>query len=206
MTEHKKTILAQFRLFIDEYYHLSDAAFQRLADLAQIREIAKNEILLSIGQVSKHVYYIHQGALIAFFMDEAGNTYNKNIFLEDCFAGSTVSALLKEPSGFTLQAIEDTTLLSFNYQRYKELIDANDEIKNFYIAYLEKSWVIEKEQREISIVMETAAVRYQRLLSEYPNIDRRIPLQHIASNLGITPTQLSRIRKEWKEKQSNQHM
>lgn len=199
MTEDKKTILVQFRLFVDEYYHLSDAAFQRLADLAQIREIAKNEILLSIGQVSKQVYYIHKGALIAYFTDESGNTYNKNIFLENRFAGSTVSALLKEPSGFTLQAIEDATLLSLNYQRYKELIYANDEIKNFYIAYLERNWVIEKEQREISIVMETATIRYQKLLKEYPDIDKRIPLQHIASNLGITPTQLSRIRKELKE-------
>ncbi|MFC3196676.1 Crp/Fnr family transcriptional regulator [Parapedobacter deserti] len=206
MMEERQTVLARLRSFINNYYHLSDKAFQQLADLARIQELVKNEIVLPIGQVSKHVYYIHKGALIAFFTDESGNTYNKNIFLENRLAGSTVSALLKEPSGFTLQAIEDTTLLVFDYERYKELIYANDELKNFYIAYLEKNWVIEKEQREISIVMETAAVRYQKLLNEYPGIDTRIPLQHIASNLGITPTQLSRIRKALKKKYPNQHM
>ncbi|CEN48933.1 Cyclic nucleotide-binding protein (fragment) [Capnocytophaga canimorsus] len=81
-------------------------------------------------------------------------------------------------------------------QNFKRLISQNEEIKNFYIAYLEKNWVIDKEQREIAIVMQDAIFRYKNLLEKYPNIDRRVPLKHIASHLGITPTQLSRIRKE----------
>lgn len=129
-----------------------------------------------------------------------GNTYNKNIFLERQFAGSTVSALLKIPSQFTLQAIEDSTVITINHEKYKELIDQRDDLKNFYIAYLEKNWVIDKEQREISIVMETASIRYLKMLAKHPGIDKRIPLQHIASHLGITATQLSRIRREIKNK------
>jgi DNA-binding Lrp family transcriptional regulator len=48
--------------------------------------------------------------------------------------------------------------------------------------------------------MENATARYLKLLTLHPDIDKRIPLQHIASNLGISPTQLSRIRKDLKEK------
>ena len=43
--------------------------------------------------------------------------------------------------------------------------------------------------------MENATERYLKLLSKYPDISERIALHHIASHLGITPTQLSRIRK-----------
>lgn len=197
MTDEKE-LLTNFKKFISGYFNISEQAFQLIVDIVQFKSVEKNEIVLATGKVSKQVYYICEGALIAYFADEKGNTYNKNIFLENRFAGSTVSALLKTPSEFTLQAIEDSTLISLNYQRYKELIYSNDELKNFYIAYLEKNWVIEKEQREISIVMENAGMRYQKLLKEYPNIDRRVSLQHIASHLGITPTQLSRIRKELK--------
>jgi len=192
----EKHLITNFRQFVTSYYPVSEETFQCLVGIAKIQELNKNEVLLSIGQVSKNVYYIYEGALIAYFTDELGNTYNKNIFLENHFAGSTVSALLKESSEFTLQAIENTILLSFDYQSYKELIYTNDELKNFYIAYLENNWVIIKEKREISIVMESASVRYQKLLKTFPNIDKRIPLHHIASHLGITPTQLSRIRKE----------
>ena len=195
-----KAYLADFRETILDYHPISDESFSLFEDIISFRTLSKHEILLNIGQISRHIHFICKGAVIAYFTDDEGNTYNKNIFLEKQFAGSTVSALLKIPSEFTLQAIEETTLISINYQQYKELIYKNDEFKNFYIAYLEKNWVIDKEQREISLVMDNATTRYLTLLKAYPDIDKRIPLQHIASHLGVTSTQLSRIRKDLKEK------
>ena len=62
-----------------------------------------------------------------------------------------------------------------------------------------KNWIIEKEEREVSLVMENATERYIKLLQKHPNIDQRIQKLHIASHLGITPTQLSRIRKNIKK-------
>lgn len=59
--------------------------------------------------------------------------------------------------------------------------------------------MIDKEQREISLVMENATERYLTLLKKHPNIDHRIPQLHIAAHLGITPTQLSRIKKSLKK-------
>lgn len=198
--------LAEFKEKILKYYPVSDEAFNLFKNIVSFRKLDKSEILLNIGEVSKHINFICEGAMIAYFTDIEGNTYNKNIFLERQFAGSTVSALLKTPSEFTLQAIEDTIIISMNYKQYKDLIYKNDELKSFYIAYLEKNWIIDKEQREISLVMENATIRYQKLLAQYPNIDKRIPLQHIASHLGVTPTQLSRIRKDLKKKSPTQHM
>ncbi|ETZ22106.1 Crp/Fnr family transcriptional regulator [Pedobacter sp. V48] len=192
--------LSTFKTTIGNYHTISEESFSLLVSLIRIQTIDKNEFLLKEGQISKSLYFVCKGAVIAYFSDVQGNTYNKNIFLERQFAGSTVSALLKIPSQFTLQAIEDSTVIAINHEKYKELIEQQDDLKNFYIAYLERNWVIDKEQREISIVMETASVRYLKMLAKHPGIDKRIPLQHIASHLGITPTQLSRIRKEIKNK------
>lgn len=197
---NQEQYLSVFKATIGSYHIISEESFLLLASLIQIQRINKNEFLLKEGQVSKTLHFICKGAVIAYFSDEQANTYNKNIFLEHQFAGSTVSALLKIPSQFTLQAIEDSTIITINHEKYKELINQREDLKNFYIAYLEKNWVIDKEQREISLVMETAGVRYLKMLAKHPGIDKRIPLQHIASHLGITPTQLSRIRKEIKNK------
>ncbi|MDH6310542.1 hypothetical protein M2451_003368 [Dysgonomonas sp. PFB1-18] len=46
--------------------------------------------------------------------------------------------------------------------------------------------------------MEDSLIRYEELLKLHPDIEKNVPLQHIASHLGITPTQLSRIRKNKK--------
>ncbi|TGD59783.1 Crp/Fnr family transcriptional regulator [Flavobacterium humi] len=196
MKEH----LSSFKTTLFGYYPVSEASFALLEEIIQFRELKRDEVLLQEGEVARNVHFLCKGAMIAFFSDETGSTYNKNIFLENQFAGSTVSALLGVPSQFTLQAIEDSTIITINYKKYKALIYAHEDLKNFYIAYLERNWIIDKEQREISIVMENATTRYLKLLKAHPSIDQRIPLQHIASHLGITPTQLSRIRKELKEK------
>lgn len=198
--EERQKYLTDLKNTFLSYYSVTLESFALIESISQFQQLKKDEILLKERQVATNTYFICKGAMIACFSDKEGNTYNKNIFLEREFAGSTVSALLKIPSQFTLQAIEDTIIININYKKYKEFINQNDDLKNFYIAYLERNWVIDKEQREISIVMESATIRYLKMLQAHPEIDKRIPLQHIASHLGITPTQLSRIRKELKEK------
>ncbi|MEH0152982.1 Crp/Fnr family transcriptional regulator [Limibacter armeniacum] len=196
----KEQHIAALKLKFESYAPISDASWSLIESIIDFKSLEKNEILLKNGQVAKNVYFVCKGALRAYVTDYNGNIYNKNIFLETDFAGSTVSYLLSKPSNFTLEALEDNTILiSLNYQKYRRLIEENIDLKNFYIAYLENNWVIEKEQREISIVMQNATERYLDLLSKHPNIDQRIQQLHIASHLGITPTQLSRIRKDLKK-------
>ena len=142
---------------------------------------------------------LYKGAVVSYFINNIGDLYHKNIFLEGDFVGSTVSALEEKPSEFALEVIEDATLISFNHRKYHDLIAKHSDLKSFYIAYLEKNWVIDKERREIDIVLKNADERYHDFITAHPKIETRIPLHYIASHLGITPTQLSRIRKKSKK-------
>lgn len=184
---------------ISRYYGVSDQSLEKLHKLAEVKHLERNEILLPLGKIAKSVYILYQGALIAYFLDNEGNTYHKNIFLEGQWVGSTVSYLTQTPSNFELQAIEESTLLRFNYAKFRQLIFDNNDLMRFYIAYLETNWVVEKEKREVALVMKEAKDRYLALLHQHPGLDQRIPLNYIASHLGITPTQLSRIRKNLKK-------
>ncbi|MDH3326953.1 MAG: hypothetical protein OEM38_09590 [Gammaproteobacteria bacterium] len=53
---------------------------------------------------------------------------------------------------------------------------------------------LEKERRETQLIMFDASTRYHAFLEEFRGLEKRIPQYHIASYLGITPVQLSRIR------------
>ncbi|MDR7211013.1 Crp/Fnr family transcriptional regulator [Flavobacterium piscis] len=195
MTLNKEKYLNNLKLTFNSYAPISETSWQLIENSIEFQSAKKGELLLGNGQIATEIYFIAQGCARAFITDATGNSYNKNIFLEGDFAGSMASSLQKTPSEFAIEALEDAILLKINYKKYRELIFQNEDLKNFYIAYLEKNWVIEKEQREISLVMENATERYLQLLSKYPDISERIALHHIASHLGITPTQLSRIRK-----------
>ena len=190
-TQYLENLKSKF----NSYAPISQTSWQLIESILEFQSVKKGGLLLRNGEIAKQIYFICQGALRTFIIDATGNTYNKNIFLEGDFAGSTASSLQQTPSEFSIETLEDSVLINLNYQKYRELIFQNEDLKNFYISYLEQHWVIEKEQREISLVMENATERYLQLLSKHPDISERIALHHIASHLGITPTQLSRIRK-----------
>ncbi len=195
MTFDKKTHLSNLKHTIESYSPISEKSWKLIESATDFQTIKKGETLLRNGEIAKNLHFIAKGALRAFITDEQGNFYNKNLFLENYLAGSKVSLMLQTPSNFTIEALEDSILININYKRYIELINENDDLKNFYIAHLEKNWIIDKEQREVALVMQNATERYVALLEKHPDIADRIPLLHIASHLGITPTQLSRIRK-----------
>jgi CRP-like cAMP-binding protein len=196
--QNEEQYLAQLRAKIETYAPLRTAAWESLQAIVQFQSIEKGAFLLRHGQIARNLHFIATGALRAYFTDLEGNFYNKNIFLENTLACSTVSLLQSIPSNFTIEALEDSFLINIDYVHYRRLIDEFPDFKNYYIAYLEQHWVIEKEQREVSIVMENATERYLKLLETHPNIDQRIAQRHLSSHLGITPTQLSRIRKNLK--------
>mgnify|MGYP003576196839 CR=1 FL=1 len=195
MLFNTKTYLNNLKTTIQSYYPISENSWKLIENITSFQTLKKGETLLQNGEIAKNLHYIAKGVLRAFITDEQGNFYNKNLFLDNYLAGSKVSLMLETPSNFTIEALEDCILINLNYQKYTKLINENDDLKSFYIAYLEKNWIIEKEQREVALVMQNATERYLSLLDKHPTMADRVPLLHIASHLGITPTQLSRIRK-----------
>ncbi len=191
----KENYILELKLKFESYARISNDSWALIESIITFQKLEKDETLLRNGQTAKKIYFVCKGALRAYATDYDGNIYNKNIFLETDFAGSTVSYLLGVPSNFTLEALEETILINLDYKKYRQFIEQKNDLKNFYIAYLENNWIVEKEQREVSLVMENATQRYLKLLQKHPKIDQRIQKLHIASHLGITPTQLSRIRK-----------
>ena len=191
----KENYILELKLKFESYARISNDSWALIESIITFQKLEKDETLLRNGQTAKKIHFVCTGALRAYATDYDGNIYNKNIFLETDFAGSTVSYLLGVPSNFTLEALEETILINLDYKKYRQFIEQKNDLKNFYIAYLENNWIVEKEQREVSLVMENATQRYLKLLQKHPKIDQRIQKLHIASHLGITPTQLSRIRK-----------
>ena len=64
-----------------------------------------------------------------------------------------------------------------------------------YLAELE---FLRAEEKLIPLLFTTASERYRVLLERTPDLLQRIPLECLASYLGITPVSLSRIRAKLK--------
>lgn len=185
----------QFYEALNRYAPISNDEFQLFKPYLKLRVAQKGAMLQDNYTPAHAIYFICKGLLRTYYLHEQSTIYTKNLFMENYFSASVVSLLTGENSYLCIQALEPSILIEIDYKGYRHLIDTNEAFKNFYISYVEKNWIIEKEQNEISLIIDNATTRYQNFLEKFPDIEKRVSQHHIATHLGITPTQLSRIRK-----------
>ncbi|MBU2894590.1 Crp/Fnr family transcriptional regulator [Colwellia sp. D2M02] len=180
---------------LNQYYALSDKAWQAYLACCSIKEIAKGEVLYSLGERPKSFMFIHQGLMRAYVIDDDGHEYNKNFFAEGRFPGCMSALLNGEPTTIAIEAVERCQVVEINHQQFRAALFNDSDLMAFHIHYLEKHWLLEKEPKEISYLQYEAKARYLKFLANYHTLLPRLPQYHIASYLGITATQLSRIKK-----------
>ena len=80
-----------------------------------------------------------------------------------------------------------------DFTRITQLYDSHPKIERL-ARILAEQFFVQKEKREIELVTLEAKDRYRIFQEEHPQLEQLIPQYHIASYLGVSPTQLSRIR------------
>lgn len=178
---------------IKSYTTLSVEAEKAWTEILREKEYDKDDFFISVGQIPKKVAFVCEGLFSQYYITDRGDTVIKYFFPEGRIAGSVPATLTKSESLFTIEAIEHTIVLEYDFHEFKKLVSTYRDIAEFYINYMERHWVIDKEPYEISLRHDSAGVRYDEFLKKYPELLNRLKKHHIAAFLGITPTQLSRI-------------
>jgi CRP-like cAMP-binding protein len=178
---------------VNQYTNLSSEARQEWAGLLKKKEYLKGAYFITVGQIPKKVAFVANGLFSQYFITDAGDTVIKYFFPEGRILGSIPATLTQTESLFAIVALEDSTVFEYDFREFKKLVLKYRDVAEFYINYLERHWVIEKEPLEVAMKNDTAAKQYSNFLKTYPDLVKRLKKHHIASYLGITPTQLSRI-------------
>ncbi len=189
-------IYQAFKQTMDAYTPISDSTWQALVAVTQIKRLKKHQVLYQTGDIPSNFAWVFHGLVRGFVCDDKGNEYNKKFFDEGKFPGAMSALLTNTPSKLGFDALEATWLIEIDFLAFRQLLLEYDDLKLFQIYYLEKNWLLDKDEREITLVQQDATARYQRFLRDFPSLAERLTQYHIASHLGITPTQLSRIRKK----------
>ena len=92
-----------------------------------------------------------------------------------------------------IELLEDSVLYELSVDKLHNLYLEDIHIANWGRKFSERE-CIKSEKLFISRQFKTSLERYQELISEYPDILQRVPLGIIASYLGISQVNLSRIR------------
>lgn len=151
--------------------------------------------MIKQGEICQKIAFINQGILRVFYLNETGEEITSCFCIENHLTTSYKSFVLQMPSNLSIQALEATQLLIIDYQNLQNLYKNSPVWQNIGRIFAEKEYIT-MEKYASKLNNETTKEKYLHLLDEQPQIIQKVPLQFVASYLGVTVRTLSRIRKE----------
>jgi len=183
---------AALRSYITELLPLSEEDLALLMSCVEYLELKKGEPLLKVGEVCRCFYLVEKGYLRSWY-NKDGVTINLNFTFEGQYATNLKSIKHKQPSLFTIEAGEDTSLWVFRFSQLANQVNDHPQISRFARRVTVRLAMAFEENSELFKIY-TPTERYQYIEQNNPQLLQRVSLSQMASYLGVTRETLSRIR------------
>ncbi|WP_428660352.1 Crp/Fnr family transcriptional regulator [Runella sp.] len=165
---------------------------EKILSAFTLQVFKKNEFVVEEGKISKYIGFVESG-MFQYYVVKDGEEKTSYISIENTFLASLLSFVSQTPALENIKALTDGSISLISRTNLKKLVDEIPSFKDFYIGLLEASICGIDASRHDLIVL-SGEQRYEKMLKEEPHLLQRIPLQYLASMLGVTPRHLSRIR------------
>lgn len=156
--------------------------------------LKKEAYFLEIGKRCNQVAFVKSGMLRIFYPNGKGDNTTCYFSLPNEFVTSFSSFTTQNPATENIQAILPTELFVISKQDLEILYHKIPKAQEFGRKAAENLAIV--MEKRISLFLNNSAdERYQYLLKHSPILIQTVPLQYLATYLGISPQHLSRLRK-----------
>lgn len=170
---------------------LSESAWLDAEKFLVERKVSKQTKLLTPGEASDRLFIVLKGILRMYYTNDKGQEFNTSFTRNHDVASPLADMISTRPSRATVESIIESTVLEFNYEEFKKLQVTHPALGELYKKFVERSFVL-RDQREYDFFILSIKERYERFITQFPEIPNLIPQYQIASFLGVTPVSLSR--------------
>jgi len=188
--------MKEIESYIENYFGIGGKDLTPIGRLFSNTALKKNDYLLKMNQYAKSIHFVKNGYLRVFAYNESGEKEitqwisNQGMFLTDLS-----SFIFDNRSRWNIQALSNCELYTIskeNYQSIGNYVENWAELEKLFIA----KCFITLENRVFSQLSMTAEEKVKNLFELNPDVFLQVPLQYIASMLGMTPETLSRVRRK----------
>lgn len=179
--------------FISKYVSLSDSELNDIADAFKSKTVKKNNYLLRQGDTCSDLVFVQKGCLRLYYLNDDIEVSVWFAF-EQSSAIEIYSFISENPSNYFLQAIEDSEVLYLPKTELNKLYRRQPKMQEMMRNFWEDV-ILNLINRFTALQTDSAEKRYLDLLKK-PDYMETIPQKYLASFIGVTPTSLSRIRKQ----------
>jgi CRP-like cAMP-binding protein len=179
--------------FISKYVSLSEVELEDITNKFKSKAVKKNNFLLRQGETCKDLVFVQKGCLRLYYLKDDIEVSVWFAF-EQSSAIEIYSFISENPSNYFLQAIEDSEVLYLPKTELNKLYHHQPKMQEMMRNFWEDV-ILNLINRFTALQADSAEKRYLDLLKK-PDYLATIPQKYLASFIGVTPTSLSRIRKQ----------
>lgn len=181
---------------IIKHYKIPDLTpkdWMLLIPICAFKKLKKGETFIKSGQVSEELAFIINGSFRFFYEKDDVEKTAYFVFGNEIMA-SFECILEKKPSKTTIQALEDSEIFVLDYSKMRKLYSTYPKFEQIQ-RIIGEYYILMLHNQLSSFLLDTPEERYVKLVENSPDLLNKVPLQYIASYIGVTPVSLSRIRK-----------
>ena len=187
-------MIEAFKKYISQFVQMDEDDLQSITNIMEPARLKKKEHFITSNEICNKILFFTEGYFRFYHLDFNGNEITSDFYFAPGFITSYTSLITGRPSFVNVQAMEDMEVLELRKSDLNKLYDQHHSFERLG-RIMAESVVISSEKHLFLLLNQTAETRYKNLLANHPQFIKHIPLQYIASYLGITQATLSRMRK-----------
>ncbi|GGF28155.1 Crp/Fnr family transcriptional regulator [Flavobacterium limi] len=183
-----------FKKHIAKFAQVTDDEFQHIITFFNTKEAGRKENLLEQGQLCRHHYFVLQGLLRKFYINEKGTEQTTEFAIETWWLTDNYAYENQMDTEFCIQAVEKSTILYITLEKQQKLLEEFPVMERYFRFVYQRAYAA--AQKRIKFLFSFSKEEfYFQAVRNHPEFIQRVPQYLIASYLGFTPEYLSEIRK-----------
>ncbi|GAA4931146.1 Crp/Fnr family transcriptional regulator [Mucilaginibacter defluvii] len=178
---------------ISKYVSLTAEEELIVAEYFKPETVNKKQYLLSEGENCSTQYFVTKGCLRMFFIKENGSEHIVQFGIDNWWLADYMSMDTRQPSGFYIQAVEKSELLSLSVANQEKLLELVPKLERYFMRVMQKGFGAFQMRIRYLFDM-TSEEQYNLFVDRFPGFVQRVPQYMLASYLGVTPEFLSKVR------------
>lgn len=176
-----------------EHVSLSDEDWEMCKNNFRPKRMLKRQFLLQEGDVCRELAFVEMGALYSYTVDSKGNQHVIRFAFEGWWMANLQSFFTGNPTTLNIEVLEDSELLVLDRTNHEKLLEEIPAYERYHRIIIQNAYVALQQRAENALGL-TAEEKYARLIAQNPEFLNRVPLNLVASYLGVSPETLSRVR------------
>lgn len=186
--------MTELEQYIKSYFGVVNTDdLKTIVSLFNLTTIKKGEFLLKAGKRCDNLSFVQSG-LLRVYISTDEKEITQWISTKGYFSTDLSSFVFETTSRASIQALTDTEVYSITKTDYKKIGEQVPKWHELEKLFIVRCFII-LEERIFSHLSMTAEERYDYFFKNNKELFNQVPLQYIASMLGMTPETFSRIRK-----------